>query len=394
MVVFPPAAMARIHPFRALRYAARAGDIAALATLPYDVIPEPLEREYKARSPYNFAYLILPRGDYAGAAARLEEWKRAGILEADAEDAVFVYEQAFPAPGAGEQLVRRGFIALGDTEPYGETVFRHERTLSGPKEDRFRLLEATRVQFDSIFMLFPDLEHSVEEMLQAAAAQPAGLEYTDHQQTRHRLWRIADARWIARLQELMAGRKLLIADGHHRYETALRMGQPRTMMTFVALESPGLRCFATHRLVHSLPGLDPAVFLASLPDLEPGLDPLVSPPGHVCIGVVTRAGEHRASIPAPEGALNVVVLQDAVLTPLLGLTPEKVAAGGHLAYTRSREEALESVHAGRAQIAFLLEDLPVEGLARAAFSGQVLPQKSTYFYPKLGSGLVMYELPD
>lgn len=393
MVVFPPAAMARIHPFRSLRYSARAGDIAALATLPYDVIPEPLEREYKARSPYNFAHLILPRGDYAGAATRLGEWKRSGILEADPEEAVFIYEQVFPAPGSGEFLTRRGFIALGDTEPYGGTVFRHERTLSGPKEDRFRLLEATRVQFDSIFMLFPDAEHSVEEMLHAAAAQPAGLEYSDHQQTRHRLWRIADPRWIARLQELMAHRKLLIADGHHRYETALRMGQPRTMMTFVALESPGLRCFATHRLVHSLEGFDPEAFLSSLPNPGRGLEPLASPPGHVRIGVVTRAGEHRTDIPAPEGSLNVVVLQEAVLTPLLGLTPERVAAGGHLAYTRSREEAIESVRAGKAQIAFLLEDLPVDGLARAAFAGQVLPQKSTYFYPKLGSGLVMYELP-
>ncbi len=388
-----PAAMARIHPFRSLRYSARAGDIAALATLPYDVISEDLEREYKARSPYNFAHLILPRGDYSGAAGRLAEWKRSGILERDSEEAVFVYEQVFPAPGSGELLTRRGFVALGDTEPYGRTVFRHEHTLSGPKEDRFRLLEATRVQFDSIFLLFPDPDHSVEDMLQAAAAQPAGLEYTDHQQTRHRLWRIADPRWIARLQELMAPRKLLIADGHHRYETALRMGQPRTMMTFVALESPGLRCFATHRLVHSLPQFDPPSLLASLPDVEPGLDPLVSPPGCVRIGVVTRAGEHRTDIPAPEGALNVVVLQDAILTPLLGLTPEKVAAGGHLAYTRSREEAIAGVRTGRAQIAFLLEDLPVDGLARAAFAGQVLPQKSTYFYPKLGSGLVMYELP-
>lgn len=385
--------MARIHPFRALRYTDRAGDIASLATLPYDVIPDELERQYRARSPYNLAHLILPRGDYAGAAARLEEWKRAGIVEPDGAEAVFVYEQSFPVPGGGAILTRRGFIALSATEPYGQTVFRHERTLSGPREDRFRLLEATLVQFDSIFMLFPDPEQDVEEMLRAAAALPAELDYTDHQQTRHRLWRVTDAEWIRRLQEKMAEKKLLIADGHHRYETALRMGQERTMMTFVALESPGLRCFATHRLVHSLADFDPSSFLASLPGVGPGTDPLVSPPGHVRIGVVTRAGEHHADIPAPEGALNVVVLQEQILTRLLGLTPEKVAEGGHLAYTRSREEAVESVRSGKAQIAFLLEDLPVEGLARAAFAGQVLPQKSTYFYPKLGSGLVMYELP-
>jgi len=394
MVVFPPGAMARIHPFRALRYTSLAGDIASLATLPYDVIPEELEREYKARNPYNFAHLILPRGDYADAAAKLDQWRRAGMLALDEEEAVFVYEQTFAAPDGGETLTRRGFIALGDTEPYGKTVFRHERTLSGPKEDRFRLLEATRVQFDSIFMLFPDPEHSVEKMLEeAASGGPPLFDYSDHQATRHRLWRVTDAGWTGRLAGRMADRKILIADGHHRYETALRMGQERTMMTFVALESPGLRCFATHRLVHSLPDFDPAALLAALPGAQEGLDPLVSPPGHVRIGVATSAGERHADIPAPDGALNVVVLQERVLTPLLGLTPEKVEAGGHMAYTRSREEALESVRTGNAQAAFLLEDLPVEGLARAAFAGEVLPQKSTYFYPKLGSGLVMYELP-
>lgn len=384
--------MARIHPFRALRYTARAGDVAQLATLPYDVIPEDLERDYKARSPYNFAHLILPCGDYAGAAARLEEWRRAGIVATDQREAVFVYEQRFPAPG-GDTLVRRGFIALGDTEPYGVNVFRHERTLSGPKEDRFRLLEATRVQFDSIFMLFPDAGLTVESTLAQVAAQPPEIEYKDHQQTSHRLWRVIDPVWIEALRKAMADKKLLIADGHHRYETALRMGQRRTMMTFVALESPGLRCYATHRLVQSLPQFDAAAFLAALPNLAPGLGPLVSPPGHVRIGIVTEKGEHHADIPAPEGALNVVVLQESILSPLLGLTPERVAEGGHLAYTRSPEEAREAVRAGRAQIAFLLEDLPVAGLARAAFAGQVLPQKSTYFYPKLASGLVMYELP-
>lgn len=384
--------MARIHPFRALRYTPKAGDIARLATLPYDVIPPGLEEDYRARSPYNLVRLILPRGDYAGAAARLAAWRREGVLAAETEKAIYVYEQRFPVPGSGETLVRRGFIALGDTEPYGGTVFRHEFTLSGPKEDRYRLLEATRVQFDPIFMLFPDPQRDVEAMLDAAAAAGPELDYTDHQQTRHRLWRVTDAGWIARLQSRMAPRKLLIADGHHRYETALRIGQPRTMMAFVALESPGLRCFATHRLVHSLPAFDPAALLAALPGAAPGIDPLVSPPGHVRIGIVTALGEHHADIPAEEEALNVVVLHEKVLAPLLGITAEVAAAGGHLAYTRSREEACEAVRSGRVQAAFLLEDLPVQALAREAFAGRVLPQKSTYFYPKLGSGLVMYEI--
>ena len=384
--------MASIHPLRALRYTPKAGEIASLATLPYDVIPPALESQYKARSPFNFAHLILPNGDYAAAAARLDEWKGQGILARDTEESLFVYQQTFPAPGSGEILVRRGFVGLCDTENYGRNVFRHERTLSGPKEDRFKLLQATQVQFDSIFMLFPDAEGSVDARLAEICATPAHLEYGDHEKTYHQLWRVTDPAWIAAVQLLMADKPVLIADGHHRYETALRQGQPRTLMTFVSLHSPGLRCFATHRIVHSLENFDPQSFLAALPNVAPGLDPLVSPPGHIRIGIQLPTGAYHTDIPAPALALNVAVLQHEILTPILGLTPEKVTAGGHLRYKRTREDALAEVSEGRAQIAFLLEDLPIDGMARVSFAGEVLPQKSTYFYPKLASGLVMLEL--
>ena len=357
--------MASIHPLRALRYTPKAGGIANLATLPYDVIPPALESEYKARSPYNFAHLILPNGDYAAAAARLADWKAQGILARDSEDAFFVYQQTFPAPGAGETLVRRGFAGLGDTEDYGRNVFRHERTLSGPKEDRFNLLKATQVQFDSIFMLFPDAEGAVDARLAEVCATPAQLEYDDHERTHHQLWRVTDSAWIAAIQLLMADKPILIADGHHRYETALRLGQPRTLMTFVSLHSPGLRCFATHRIVHSLERFNEDAFLAALPNLAPKLDPLVSPPGHIRFGVALATGAYRTDVPVAEGALNVAVLQDEILTRILGLTPEKVTAGGHLRW-RTREEALAEVREGRAQVAFLLEDLPIDGMARVS----------------------------
>ncbi|MBI5280077.1 MAG: DUF1015 domain-containing protein [Candidatus Solibacter usitatus] len=384
--------MAQIHPLRALRYTSKAGGIAGLATLPYDVIPPALEADYKQRSPYNFAHLILPNGDYAGAAARLNGWKQAGILARDSEEAFFVYQQTFPAPGSGEMLTRRGFIGLGDTEDYGTNVFRHEWTMSGPKQDRFNLLQATRVQFDSIFMLFPDSDGEVEARLEAVCATVPDLDYEDHERTRHRLWRVTDPAWIASLQHLLAGKPLLIADGHHRYETALRMGQPRTLMTFVSLQSPGLRCFATHRIVHSVESFDPEAFLGRLPNVGAGIDPLVSPPGHIRFGLAMANGEFHADVPASADALNVAVLQESILTPLLGITPETVTAGTNLRYRRTREEALAEVREGRGQIAFLLEDLPIGGMARVSFAGQVLPQKSTYFYPKLGSGLVMLEL--
>lgn len=384
--------MAIIHPLRALRYTPAAGDISALATLPYDVIPPALEADYKSRSPYNFAHLILPQGDYAGAGARLANWKQNGILARDPEAAFFVYEQTFPAPGTGEMLTRRGFVGLGDTEDYGKNVFRHEWTMSGPKEDRFRLLQATQVQFDSIFMLFPDPAGAVEAKLAGICTNEPDCAYSDHERTQHKLWRVADPAWIASLQALMIERPLLIADGHHRYETALRMGQPRTLMTFVSLQSPGLRCFATHRIVHSVANFQPEAFLAKLPNVGPGVDPLVSPHGTIRFGVVMENGEFHCDVPAPAGALNVTVLQESILTPLLGISPEVVTAGTNLRYKRTREEAVAEVREGRAQITFLLEDLPIDGMARVSFAGQVLPQKSTYFYPKLGSGLVMLEL--
>lgn len=383
--------MAAIYPLQALRYTAQAGGIAELATLPYDVIPPALEAEYKQRSPYNFAHLILPNLDYAGAAERLRQWRAAGVLAKGHVPAVFIYQQTFQAPGSAATLVRRGFIALGDTEQYGQTVFRHERTLSGPKEDRYQLLTHTRVQFDSIFMLFPDPEGDVTALLETSAEPEVA--YTDHEGVFHELWSVEDAGFIARLQEAMRDRRLLIADGHHRYETALRMGQPKTLMTFVPLESPGLRSFATHRLVHSLPDFDAAQFLARLPAVAEGLN-LESPAGATRIGIATSLGLHHCDIPSAPEALNVAVLQDEILAPHLGLTVERVTEGKHLRYVKRLDEALEEVRAGRVQIAFLLAGLPVEGVAKVSFAGEVLPQKSTFFYPKLGSGLVMYEIEE
>jgi len=168
------------------------------------------------------------------------------------------------------------------------------------------------------------------------------------------------------------------------------MGQPKTLMTFVQLQSPGLRSFATHRLVHGIEGFDVSLSFQVRRGCT-GLE-LKSPEGRVRIGVAVQGGEYHADIAAGPDELNVSVLQDRILTPILGLTPEKVAAGGHLTYVKHLEAALEEVRAGREQIAFILEDLPVEGVARVSFAGQVMPQKSTFFYPKLGSGLVMYPL--
>lgn len=390
--------MANIYPLRALRYTEKAGPLDDVATLPYDVIGPDLEADYRARSPYNFVSLILPHGDYDGAAARLKSWVGEGVLAQDNEDALFVYEQTFPSPADGVILTRRGFIGLSDTEDYGKTVFRHERTLSGPKEDRFRLLQATRVQFDSIFMLFPDADGAVESNLAAICSTPHHGHYTDQEKTLHRIWRVTDPTWIAEIRGLMAAKPLLIADGHHRYETALRMGHPKTLMTFVSLESPGLRSFATHRIVHSVGGFSDASFLEKLATAGPVRlagrpeDFDQRPSGKMRFGVLLGSGYYEVEIPGAEKELNVASLQERILTPLLGITPEVVTAGTNLRYKRTLREAIAEVREHGAQIAFLLEDLPVEDVARVSFSGVCLPQKSTFFYPKLGSGLVQYIL--
>lgn len=390
--------MANLYPLRALRYTDKAGSLDDLATLPYDVIGPALEADYRARSPYNFVSLILPHGDYAGAAARLKSWIETGILAQDDEEALFVYEQVFPSPADSVMLTRRGFIGLSDTEEYGKNVFRHERTMSGPKEDRFRLLEATKVQFDSIFMLFPDSDDKVSAKIAEICATPHHGAYTDQEKTLHKIWRVTSPAWIAEMQQLMASKPLLIADGHHRYETALRMGQPKTLMTFVALESPGLRSFATHRIVHSLAGFSDAAFLeqlATVGKVRPGGKPEEfdqKPSGTMRFGVLLSSGYYELEIPGAGSELNVASLQDRVLTPVLGITPEVVTAGTNLRYKRTLHEAIAEVRTNGAQVAFLLEDLPVDAVARVSFDGVCLPQKSTFFYPKMGSGLVQFPL--
>jgi uncharacterized protein (DUF1015 family) len=242
-----------------------------------------------------------------------------------------------------------------------------------------------------IFMLYDDPQKTAEAVIAKAMAEPAVLDATDSENVRHRIYAIDDPKQVQAFAAMMRTQNTVIADGHHRYETALRMGQAKTLMTFVSMRSKGLRSFATHRLVHGIEGFDADAMLAMMPNVSPGLE-LKSPEGHVRIGIAVAGGEYHTDIPAGPDELNVSVLQDKVLSPVLGLTPEKVAAGGHLTYVKQLPAALEEVRSGREQAAFLLEDLPVEGVARVSFAGQVLPQKSTFFYPKLGSGLVMYPL--
>ncbi len=184
--------MANLYPFRPMRYTAKAGAIETLATQPYDTISPELEASYRSSGPYNLVHLILPGGDYAGAAARLRQWVAEGILARDESPAMYVYEQRFVLPEAGERLGRRGCIALGDTVNYGAGVYRHEHTLDAPRVDRLALLRHTRAQPGAIFMLHPDEQGAMDALLERAAAGVPLVSFTDHQQTTHVLGRETD----------------------------------------------------------------------------------------------------------------------------------------------------------------------------------------------------------
>jgi uncharacterized protein (DUF1015 family) len=411
--------LAQIYPFQPFRYTAEAGPLENLVTQPYDKISPAMQSRYLSLSPYNLVRVILGErraGDsesdsvYTRAARSLDAWIASGVLARDRHPGVFPYFQEFTVPDTGERLVRKGFIALGAVEDYsGGVVHRHEQTLSGPKKDRLELLRQTYAHCGQIFMLYPDPAGSIDALLDEAAALAPVAEVTDEYGAVHRVWKMADA---ARggVQRLMADKKLLIADGHHRYETALAFrnenpglpGADRVMMTFVNMHSPGLKILATHRLVSGLDaqGLADRFLQAAAAGFQVeeigSLDRLKRAWDNSAKRTIIGAAlgdrlflleDRRAS-----GELDVRVLHQRVLGQALGIGEEAVRDEKHLRYIRGLDAAVEEVRTGAAQIAFLLKPVSVEQVAATSFAGGVMPQKSTDFYPKLLSGLTIYKL--
>jgi uncharacterized protein (DUF1015 family) len=408
--------LARIYPFQPLRYTAEAGPLANVVTQPYDKISPAMRSRYLSLSPYNLVRVILGERTpadsdtdnvYTRAAGHLDSWTASGVLARDSEPGIFPYFQEFTVPDTGERLVRKGFIALGAVEEYAAgIVHRHEQTLSGPKKDRLELLRHTHAHFGQLFMLYPDKSAAIDSLLDEAAAAKPLAEIADEYGAVHRVWKITDA---AMIQELMATKRLLIADGHHRYETALAFrnenpglaGADRVMMTFVNMYSPGLRILATHRLVS---GLDadgfPESFLskaaqdfdvaeiASPSDLQRAWaqsgDRIII---GAAIGTQLFQLEYRG-----RGELDVRVLHEQLLGKALGIGEQAVRDEKYLRYIRGLDAAVEEARGGAAQIAFLLKPTSIEQVAETSFSGGVMPQKSTDFYPKLLSGLTIYKL--
>ncbi|HYL39471.1 MAG TPA: DUF1015 domain-containing protein, partial [Bryobacteraceae bacterium] len=377
--------MARIFPFQPYRYSAKAGPIETLVTQPYDKISPAMQSHYLSLSPYNLVRIILGQKSpadsdrdnvYTRAAGSLNAWITGGILERDSPPSLYAYFQRFTVPDTGETLERKGFIGLGAVEDYSAgVVHRHEQTLSGPKKDRLELLRRTHAHFGQIFMLYPDPELAVDKLLDGAAAAPHTTQVTDEYGALHRLWKIADPAVISCIQQLMANKKLLIADGHHRYETALafRNETPgweaagKVMMTFVNMHSPGLEILATHRVVGGLAGFNDAALVEKLrarklSSLEELRRLFRAPePGEVRIGVALPAGDvflyQRAR---KAGELDVKVLHEELLGGMLGIGEEAVREQKHLEYVRGLDAAYAKVRGGGAEVAFLLEPTTIE----------------------------------
>ncbi len=424
--------MANIFPFRALRYTAKAGDPADLLTQPYDKIPDDLRERYYAASPYNFVRLIKTRPEtsdsaagnvYARAAASLREWLAKGIVAEDDAPSFYPYFQEFPHPETGETFVRKGFIGLTELAEYAQGIVHgHELTHKGPKLDRLELTRHTRAHFGQLFMLYDDPERRIDAFLDEAAKTAPLVEVREGDVT-HRMWRIANPDRVERMRQAMADKKLLIADGHHRYETALAYrrenpdlrGADRAMMTYVNMSSEGLVVLATHRVLAGLADFDAAAVrarasrdfeiarLESPAALERALD--AAPPGRPAVGAVFEGDSAaylfaikpaaverlRATLTDAELGLDVVVLHKALLAPALGVSEQDVFELKNISYVRGLRAAAESVTCGSAQAAFLLRPVSLRKVAEICFSGRVMPQKSTDFYPKLLAGLTSYK---
>ncbi|HYP15553.1 MAG TPA: DUF1015 domain-containing protein [Bryobacteraceae bacterium] len=413
--------MAQIAPFQPYRYAQSAGDLANLVTQPYDKINPQMQARYLSLSDHHLVRVILgERFDsdteaenvYTRAAKYFNDWIEQGILGKDGEPAFYAYFQQFAVPDSGEMLTRKGFIGLGKVEDYeARVVHRHEQTLSGPKKDRRQVLEHTRAHFGQIFMLYPDPECRIDAILDEAARSSAVATIRDEYDTVHIIYRISDPAKIAQMQQIMADKKLLIADGHHRYETAMAFQKDNpeledarfVMMTFVNMHSNGLRILATHRVLAGLPDFDPQKFFdkasqsftihrfdsaGTLKQLweQTALD-------KVRIGVVHAGSTEVVMLERDRnGDLDVRVLHEELLQGALGISEEQVRDEHFIKYVRGLENAADMVENGEGQIAFLLEPTTIQQVADTSFGGGVMPQKSTDFYPKLLTGLTIYRL--
>ncbi len=432
-----------IRPFRGLRFDETvAGSLGSLVCPPYDVI-SPLDQiNLYGRSPNNVVRLELglefPEDDadnnrYTRAAGTLQRWLSAGVLKPDQEPALYVYEQRFSM--GGSDLVRRGLLARLRLAPWeAGVVLPHEETMAKPKEDRLKLMHATACNLSPLFLLFDDPSGEAAALIAEAAGDPPTAEADTENIQSHRLWAVRGAR-MDRILGALREPQLYVADGHHRYETALAYRDEMAgadaslspdaaynfaLVLLVDSRDPGLVVLPTHRLIHgisaermrilerTLAGLFHAEVVSTTVDgdaasraeeitgrmreLAPSGPVLGLYGGSTNAAVLRPRDEVMTGLPGSRPVLDVDLLQDLVLGPALGIGPEELKAGSAVGYTREAAEAIDAVDRGRAQAAFLLNPTRVEQVLETARAGGRMPQKSTYFYPKPETGLVINPL--
>ncbi len=429
--------MTKIAPFPGLRYNPKKVEIAKVVAPPYDVIDAALQAELYERSPYNIVRLDLAKEEggqtrYQVAEKNLEAFKQAGILMRDEPPSVYLYFQSFTVP-SGQRLTRRGFFAVRRLESFEEGgVKPHENTFPGPKADRLKLMHATRADLSPVFGLFSDPKHEVEPRLAELASVDPELRIVEDGEE-HRLWRVREPAAIAKLLEVVHDRPLLIADGHHRYETALnyrdeqrsRLGDRYTgrepfnyvLMYFCSLQDPGLSVLPTHRVLAERPDADPKILYpliqkyARLKSFAAGKAAealnFLQDEGereHVVgwvhdgkIDVLTfnadRLTENEAMshLHLSLRDLDVTILHELLLAELMGVTKGAQKEIGKIIYVKDAPEAIRLAEE-KNTYAFLMNPTKLKQIEAVAEIGEKMPQKSTFFYPKLLTGLVMYEL--
>lgn len=438
--------MAEIRLFRALHYnQEKIKDLSAVITQPYDKISPEMQSRYYAASPYNLARIIKGKETsqdssrdnvYTRAQRDLSDWIKSDILVSDSSPAIYPYSQEYDVPGQpGVAKSRRGFIALLKLEEYSvRVVHRHEETLSGPKADRMELLKKTQAHYGQVFFLYSDPEGKVEAALAPHTQSAPWEQLKDEYGTRHTVWRISENAAGPAI-EGMKDKKLIIADGHHRYETALayrnlRRAEPGydgradyVMATFIRMETEGLTILPTHRVVHSLKVFDWTRFASEAKAMfdwkELDASSALENGGKMLQEALADAGLRRPSLAAYAGTgklallslradfnlaqalpglseqqrrLDVIILHRLLIERALGISLEDVKQEKNLRYVRALTDAVSEVDLGKAEICFLMNPTPIEAVRDVAFAGQVMPQKSTDFYPKLLSGLTIYWL--
>ncbi|MBI4566558.1 MAG: DUF1015 domain-containing protein [Planctomycetes bacterium] len=443
--------MPKIFPFRALHYdSARVGDLSQVIGQPYDKVDERLRKHYYDRHPHHVVRLDKRRdepgdatGDrkYAAAAKDVQAWLQEGVLVEDDPPGLYAVRQTYRI--AEGRRVRKGLCAMMRLEEFGRgKIYPHEETHTGPKIDRLKLLRATGVHFGHIFMLYSDPAGDVNRILDAEAAKRApDLSAVDEEGGEHRVWRLTDPATLRSLCDVMDPKDAIIADGHHRYETALAFhkecaaggrrsagaeSHENVLVTLVSLEDRGLTCLGTHRVIHDRPAVQPEGLLGALQEMfevtrysfssaeeerrarasllddlragdrrRPAFG-LALPQGlHALLRVRDlRATAARVQVPRSEEwrSLDVNILHAVVLEGMLGITAEDTAAERYVAYVRSADEAVDAVVAGRAVAAFLVNPVQMAQIQTIVTKGERFPQKTTDFYPKMLSGLLMARL--